>query len=41
MLSTGLAACSVQRAETNEFQQALPEQGSADVDGVSAVTAGC
>ncbi len=39
LATTGLSACSLQKAETNEFQEALPEQGSVNVDGPDAARA--
>jgi hypothetical protein len=33
LATTGLSACTLQKAVTNEFQEALPEQGSVSVDG--------
>ncbi|HTQ05436.1 MAG TPA: hypothetical protein VMI54_16345 [Polyangiaceae bacterium] len=39
LASTGLPACSLQKAETNEFQEALPEQGSVNVDGPDSMQA--
>lgn len=33
LATVGLPACSAQKAETNEFQEALPEQGSVNLDG--------
>jgi hypothetical protein len=33
LAATALSACSAQKQETNEFEEALPEQGSVNVDG--------
>src|SRR4051794_11491686 len=33
LAATALQGCAVQKAESNEFQEALPEQGSVNLDG--------